>query len=216
MQKREIKKIPEPSVRRLIQIETVLRRELARGRTMISSMLLGKELGVEAHTIRKDINYIGGAGDAVSGYNLKRLADRISDALSLSVKTKACIVGLGRLGDALLNFPLFNANEVEIAAAFDVNINKLETLKSAAPLFPSYEMEEVIRQRQIEVAILTVPAEEADTTVDKLIKSGIKAILNYTGVVLPQNMDGVFIRNLDVNGELSFLKVLLNKKELIN
>lgn len=217
MRDRVAKKIPEPTIRRLIQIESAVRREMSRGRTMISSSNLGKELGVPAHTIRKDINYIGGAGEASAGYDLARLAEKIDRQFALSAKTKACIVGLGRLGSALLNFfSILRTNDVEIAAAFDVNINILETLKTEAPLYPSYEMEEVIRMKKIEVAILAIPSGEVEGAVDRLIVSGIKAILNYTGVALPERLNGVFIRNLDVNGELRFIKALLNKKEVIN
>jgi len=217
MKDEEIKKIPEPTVRRLIQIESVARREMARGITMISSSKLGKELGAPAHTIRKDINYIGGAGEASAGYDLARLAEKINRELALSTKTKICIVGLGRLGSALLNFfSTLHSEDVEIAAAFDANINTLETLKTEAPLFPSYEMAETIRMKKIEVAILALPPSETKEVVDKLIHSGIRAILNYTGVALPQELNGVIIRNLDVNGELRFIKALLNKKDIIN
>jgi redox-sensing transcriptional repressor len=205
--------IPEPAIRRLVQMANLLQRELAKGRDTISSSQIGKELGVEANTIRKDIKYLGGAGDAASGYNIARLTEKILKEFMLEKKIKACIVGLGRLGEALINYQLFKANNIEIVAAFDVNINKLETLITEVPLFPAYEMEEVIESKGIDVAILTVPIAEVDKTLQKLTKCGIKGILNYTGATLPhQTMEGIHIRNLDINCELNMLKVLLNKR----
>jgi redox-sensing transcriptional repressor len=206
--------IPDPAIRRLIQTASLLQCELERGKEIISSTQIGKYLGVEANTIRKDINYLGGAGDATLGYNIVRLSEKIKKHLMLETQIKACIVGLGRLGEALINYQLFKPNNVEIVAAFDENINKLETLKSNVPLYPAYEMNDIIKSRGIEVAILSVPLVQVDNTLDKLTKCGIKGILNYTGATLPhQTREGIHIRNLDIIGEMNMLKVLL-KKEL--
>lgn len=208
--------LPEPTLRRLLQIRTLLRHEQALGKVVISSTKIGQELGVEAHTIRKDINLLGGAGDAPTGYNIDRLLDKINQQLKLGSTVKACIIGVGRLGEALINYPQFHANGIHIAAAFDVNINKLETLKTDIPLYPAYDMEEVIRTNNIELAILAVPQEEVDHTIYKISKCGIKGILNYTGAILPaQIREGIFIRNLDINSELNILKAMIAHKNKI-
>jgi redox-sensing transcriptional repressor len=206
-------KIPEPTVRRLIQIASLLKQEIAKGKSVVSSSQIGKELGVEANTIRKDINMLGGAGDASSGYHAARLAGKIEEKLGLQLKLKACIIGLGRLGEALINYPFFHTNGIDIVAAFDVNINKLETLKTDISLHPAYEMEDVIKIKNIEVAILAVPLDEVEKSMAKLLGSGIKGILNYTGAILPHRTEeGIYIRNLDITGEMNMLKVLLNNR----
>jgi redox-sensing transcriptional repressor len=209
-----IRHIPEPAVRRLIQMAGLLQKELANGRETMSSSSIGKELGVEANTIRKDINYLGSVGDASGGYIITRLLEKIQVELMLATKIKACIIGLGRLGEAFINYGHFEDNNIAIAAGFDVNINKLETLKTNVPLFPEYEMEDVVPAMGIEVAILAVPLDEVCRTLDKLSKCGIKGVLNYTGAVLPQRTsDGIYIRNLDINCELNMLKVLLKRNQ---
>ena len=77
-------------------------------------------------------------------------------------------------------------------------------------LFPAYEMEDVIRSRQIVLAFLAVPVEAVDESVSILIRSGIKGILNYTGAVLPgKTEDGVVIRNMNIADEVKMLKTII-------
>ncbi len=205
--------IPEPTVRRLIQIAALISQERKNGVPVISSSQIGKTLGVEAHTIRKDINYLGGTGNTPGGYPIDQLLERINHQLGLLTSIKTCVVGLGRLGESLVNYTTFKEYNIDVVAAFDVNINKLETLKSDVPLFPAYEMEDVIHSKQIKIAILAVPADEANGIFEKLSRCQIKGILNYTGAILPgKTQAGIFVRNININHEINLLKVLVNQK----
>lgn len=204
------RKIPEPTKYRLIQIDSLLDRDLKRGEGFISSTALGKRLGVEAHTIRRDIHYLGGLGDTASGYSLSRLREKIRQALGLQAVFNACVVGLGKKGSAILHDRGLSESGVALRAGFDVNVNKLETLRVDIDLFPAYEMEDVIRSRQIVLAFLAVPVEAVDESVSILIRSGIKGILNYTGAVLPgKTEDGVVIRNMNIADEVKMLKTII-------
>lgn len=205
--------IPEPTVRRLILMAALLSQEKLKGVQVISSSQIGKTLGVEAHTIRKDINYLGGTGNKPGGYPIDQLLGKINHELGLHTSIKTCVIGLGRLGEALVNYNTFKEYNINIVAAFDVNINKLETLKSEVPLFPAYEMEDIILSKQIEIAILAVPADEANGIIEKLSRCKIKGILNYTGAILPGKTEtGIFVRNININHEINLLKVLVNQK----
>ena len=117
---------------------------------------------------------------------------------------KICIVGLGRLGSSLLNSCLFKGGEFELSAGFDTNINRIEFLDSPVPLYPAYKMEEVIKRFNIESALLCVPAESAQTTLEKLAAAGIKGIINFSPLLL-EAKEGVRVRNINVIDDLKAL-----------
>jgi redox-sensing transcriptional repressor len=170
--------------------------------------------GWASHTIRKDISYLGGdeTGAAVgssSGYAPEVLLPAIKRALGLDRRRKFCVVGLGRLGSAYLNSGTMEFGGFELAAGFDTNVNRTEILKSPVPLYPAYKMGEVIGRFGIEIALLCVPAENAQAAAEKLAASGIRGIVNFAPHVLsvpPQ----VAVRNVYVADELRALAIAIN------
>jgi redox-sensing transcriptional repressor len=125
----------------------------------------------------------------------------------LSKGKKACIVGLGRLGTAILNYGQLGPHGFDIVAGFDSNINKIETISTDIPLFPAHEIALVVKRKGIELAALTVPAQATEETVDKLIEGGIKGIVNFTPAVI-RPAKNVFVRNIDLVGEFRTLSAL--------
>ena len=101
-----------------------------------------------------------------------------------SEKHRCCIVGLGKLGEALLESSVFKGSDFELVAGFDTNFNKIEIMKSEIPLFATLDLERKIRSLKIEYAILAVPDEKAQFMADRLVSYGIKGIVNYTNIVL--------------------------------
>lgn len=97
---------------------------------------------------------------------------------------KCCIVGLGRLGAALLEESMFQRSPFRIVAGFDASVNRTEVLRSTFPLYPLSQLEAVITREGIEYALLAVPDTSAQSAADRLVKSGIKGIVNYTAAVL--------------------------------
>jgi redox-sensing transcriptional repressor len=120
-------------------------------------------------------------------------------------------VGLGRLGSAYLNLDAALLDEFELAAGFDVNVNRVEILKSPAPLYPAHKMGEVISRLGIEIALLCVPAEQAQAAAEKCAAAGIRGIVNFAPrvLVLPAGPGGgpVIVRNVFVADELRALAV---------
>jgi redox-sensing transcriptional repressor len=170
--------------------------------------------GWPSHTIRKDISFLGDGEHAVggsNGYDPAALIPAIKKALGLDRRRRFCVVGLGRLGSAYLNVQAFDfgppgAEEFELAAGFDTNVNRVEILKSPAPLYPAYKMGEVIRRFSIEVALLCVPPEEAQGAAKKLAAAGILGIVNFAPVVL-QLPPELAVRNVYVLDELRELAI---------
>jgi redox-sensing transcriptional repressor len=170
--------------------------------------------GWPSHTIRKDISFLGSGEHAVggsNGYNPSLLIPAIKKALGLDRRRRFCVVGLGRLGSAYLNVQAFEfgapgEEEFELAAGFDINVNRVEILKSPAPLYPAYKMEEVIRRFSIEIALLCVPPEAAQRTAEKLVAAGIRGIVNFAPVVLKLPPE-LAVRNVYVTDELRELAI---------
>jgi redox-sensing transcriptional repressor len=186
--------IPAAAKERLLHILRIL--ETSDGRAF-TSLELEALTGWPSHTIRKDNSYLALASDECggfgtsAGYSPEKLVPAITLALGLGRRRRFCVVGLGRLGSAFLNTDwsaggsgAFEGGEFELAAGFDINVNRVEILKSPAPLYPSYKMAEVISRLGIEIAILCVPEAVAQTAAEKLAAAGIRGIVNFAPAAL--------------------------------
>jgi redox-sensing transcriptional repressor len=138
------------------------------------------------------------------------LVPLIKKALGLDRRRKFCVVGLGRLGSAYLNFAPAELGEFELAAGFDTNVNRVEILRAASPLYPAYKMAEVISRFGIELALLCVPADAAQAAADKCAAAGVRGILNFAPVALRTPPD-VAVRNVYVADELRSLAIQIKE-----
>ena len=200
--------IPQPALARLCKIYNLMEELEEKGGTSISSQEIGKRLGVGSHNIRKDIGFLGEAGTSGSGYEIAKLKTNIEKKLGFINKRSACIIGLGSLGSVIMNyqdmpFPCFS-----IVAGFDSNINKLETLQTTIPLYPTYEIQSVIKRDNIELAIITEPDRNIEKITERLIEGGIKGIINFTPVILSSDQESVYIRNIDIMTEFRYVSAL--------
>ena len=181
---------------------------------VVSSRELAKAVGTTEYTVRKDISFLGVSGYTRKGYEIKALKRELGDKLDLNKKRKTCIVGLGRLGAALLDYEKFQEDGFELVAGFDCSINKLERIQTQIDVFSENDISEVVKQREIEVGIIAVPALWAQNIADKLIAAGIKGILNFSThkVIVPEN---VIYLNLDFTNALRFIaaKVMIRQKQ---
>jgi redox-sensing transcriptional repressor len=186
-------------------------------KSAVTSAQVEQLTGWPRDTIRKDISCLGMAtgkaagteGGSIggnAGYEPELLIPLIKKALGLDRRRKFCVVGLGRLGSAYLNFAPPELAEFELAAGFDTNVNRVEILKSPAPLYPVYKLAEVISRLGIEIALLCVPAEAAQTAAEKCAAAGIRGILNFAPVALALP-PGVAVRNVYVVDELRSLTI---------
>jgi redox-sensing transcriptional repressor len=195
------------------------------GKGHLTSARIEGLTGWPSPTVRKDISFLGihgsdgetEGGDGLSGkagsqggYSPAVLAPAIRKALSLDRRRKFCIVGLGRLGSAYLNMQpeagcRFTGG-FELAAGFDISVNRVEILRSPVPLYPAYKMGEVIGRFGIEIALLCVPPEAAQDAAEKLIALGIRGILNFAplALVLPPE---IAVRNVCLEDELCALAI---------
>ncbi|MBQ6780597.1 MAG: CoA-binding protein [Treponema sp.] len=177
------KQIPEPTRRRLVLLAQLLSQQTAE---KITSVAIEGLTGWSQSLIRRDISLLDCTGVS-NGYKVADLRNAICKALNIRVADEqkhCCIVGLGRLGAALLENTFFENSPFKIVAGFDASVNRTEVLRSTFPLYPSRELETVIAREHIEYAILAVPDANAQETAARLARCGIKGIVNYTGTVL--------------------------------
>jgi redox-sensing transcriptional repressor len=211
--KKGIEQIPGPTLSRLCKIYGLLEELGEKGEISISSKYIGKRLGVGPHNIRKDVGYIGEAGTSGSGYDARKLKVQIEEVLGLKKKRNACIIGLGTLGIVIINYQKTMFPNLRIAAGFDSNVNKLETIQISIPVYPTYEIPEVVKRDHIELAVITEPVLNIEKIPGRLIQGGVKGIINFTPINLDLEYEKVHLRNIDIVSEFRYLSALLNLSE---
>ena len=151
----------------------------------ITSVDISGQTGWKDSLIRHDLWLLGYNKGVSNGYQTVDLRDAINQALGLEAETKnCCIVGLGRLGAALLDEKLTQGSSFVIKAGFDSSLNRVEILRSSFPLYPANQMNWIIKQEGITLAVLTVEDKEAQTMTDRLVAAGVLGIVNMTRTVL--------------------------------
>lgn len=196
--------IPNATARRLPIYHRYLHYLHGAGKARISSSELSEAVKVDSATIRRDFSYFGALGKRGYGYDVEYLLDFFSETLNQDQLTNVALVGVGNLGQALLNYNFHLSNNVRISCAFDVKEDIVGTIVSGVPVYPMSEMVEQLRIQQINVAILTVPQQVAQDVSDDLLDSGIKGIMNFTPIRLSVSED-VRVQNVDLTNELQTL-----------
>lgn len=202
------KPIPEKTVQRLLLYYRYLNFLLQQGTKNISSKSLADLMEIRDSQVRKDLSYFGRLGKRGSGYDVLALRDKIADILGIAGESKVCIVGMGSLGSALASYKGFGALGFKIVAVFDNYRQKIGRKIRGHICQDIDQLDKIVPRAEIDIAILTVPAEAAHETAIKLEQSGIKAILNFTPVKLSLSRK-VKISNVDLAMELKTLSFFI-------
>lgn len=188
--------IPEVVVERLPVYIQKLNQLVREGRESVSSQEMAEQLGVTSAQFRKDLSIFGGFGKQGTGYNVINLLESLRSILNLNQVWEVVLVGVGHLGQALLSYQGFSQKGFEIVMAFDNNPKVIGKTFAGIEVLDVIGMRNHICPRGIPIAILTVPAANAQEMADQLIRCGVKAILNYAPVTL-KVPDGVRLANID-------------------
>ncbi len=208
-----VKEIPRATAKRLPIYHRYLRFLHNAGKSRISSTELSEAVKVDSATIRRDFSYFGALGKRGYGYDVEYLLQFFSKALNQDRLVTTALIGVGSLGNALLNYNFRKSNNVRIGAGFDVNPDLVGTVHAGIPIYSIDELEAQLAIQEIEVAILTVPQEFADEIMDRLIAAGIKGVLNFTPLRF-EAPESVRIQNVDLTNELQTLIYFINQDEL--
>ncbi|HEY4693976.1 MAG TPA: redox-sensing transcriptional repressor Rex [Bellilinea sp.] len=178
------KSIPDIVVGRLPRYLRALEYMLRNGIKTTSSQELGESIGISAAQIRKDLSQFGEFGKQGTGYSVRYLVDQLQAILHVNQSWDLVLVGVGDLGTALAAYQGFINRGFHIVLAFDNNPIKVGKKIGGLPIYSMEELEKRVSTSKAKIAMLTVPASAAQETADKLIKSGIRAILNYAPMQL--------------------------------
>ncbi len=199
--------IPRKSIYRLSIYQRCLQKLKDNRVDTVSSEALAKAAGVKSTQLRKDLAYFGQFGTRGLGYNVESLSSTIGDVLGHNRLQPVVLVGVGNLGSALLRYGGFRKEGFEITAAFD-QTPRPENRELSIPLLPMTAMPAFVRENQVKMAILTVPAAAAQEVANALIKAGVQAILNFSPTVLDVP-DDVVVNSVDLAVELENLSYFI-------
>ena len=178
------KRVPEATIRRLSRYSRCLEEMDEKGEKSVSSALLANRCGVKATQVRKDLTYFGEFGIRGVGYYVEDLLNSIKKILGLNKEWKMALIGTGNLGSALLSYKDFLKQNYKIVAAFDIDPPKVigrvsEKLGKTAEVFHINRIKEVVKDRKIEIGLITTPPSEAQGVANLLVEAGVKGILNF-------------------------------------
>lgn len=205
-------KISESTVRRLSLYLRFLQEARARGEETISSEALAERGGTTSAQVRKDLSFFGSFGKRGLGYSVSELLRAIEEILGLHRAWNVALVGAGKIGSALISYRNFQSRGFEIRAVFDADPAKVGTSWGRQTVLPDDAMERVLRDESINIVIVAVPADAAQAIVDRVVGSGVRAILNFAPVRL-RVPEAVALRNVDMVVEMEGLTFALNSRE---
>ena len=197
-------------VRRLPAYYRHLRELEAEGIGQISSQDLGERMQLTPSQIRQDINSFGGFGRQGFGYPVKELKDHIRKIMGLDRLHRMVIIGAGRIGMAIANYGSFAREGFPTVALFDVDEAKIQKSTEEMPVYPVRELESRLPELEVSMAVLAVPAEVAQETLDRLYALGIRAIWNFAPVDLNYPQDAV-VTNVHLSDSLHILSYRMNR-----
>jgi redox-sensing transcriptional repressor len=181
------------------------------GQLTVSSRALAERGGATPAQVRKDLSFFGSFGKRGIGYPTVELGARIRDILGLGQRYRVLLVGAGRIGAALANYPGFDARGFDVAAVYDVDPSKVGMTLDGLVVRSLDQLERDLGQESAHIAVIGTPADAAQAIADRLVKAGVRAILNFAPVALAVPSD-VTVTNVNMALELEALSFALSRK----
>ncbi len=203
--------IPEVVIERLPVYARALAALEFQGRDVVSSQDLGDQLGVTPAQIRKDLSYFGRFGKQGRGYNVRRLREELRQILGLDRTWDMILVGVGHLGQAILQYGGFSPQGFRVVEAFDATPEMVGKQIGGVAVRDVADLKAGLAGRNVDIGIVAVPAGHAQGVIDILVEAGVKAILNYAPIAahVPR---GVHVRQVDPVLELQSMTYYLKDK----
>ena len=213
-ERRRLPRISESTIRRLSKYYRTLKLLQETGIKTVSSESLAKHNGVTAAQVRKDLSCFGAFGRRGLGYNVADLKRNIAKIMGLERTWKVALVGVGNIGRALIDYDQFRTQGFQITVAFDTDPAKIGKIIHGVAVRDEANLERDVAAEKVEIAVIAVPASLAQTLVNRLVGSGVKAILNFApiNITVP---DGVFIRHENMAIEIEALSFALTNPRLV-
>jgi len=204
--------LPEKTIERLSQYRRTLLNCQANGQTHIFSHEIAALLNITAVQVRRDIMFLGYSSMQRKGYDIMDLVNVIGTLLDDNEVLNVAVVGMGHLGTAITAYFRGKRAKLDIVAAFDVDPAKIGQSIAGVKCYPKEELSEVFKNLNISIGIITVPPENASDVAEKLVKAGVKGILNFTTV--PLNVSPkVYLEEFDMVTSLEKVAYFVKKQK---
>jgi redox-sensing transcriptional repressor len=202
-----VKKVSESTVSRL-SLYLRLLEELDAGVCTLSSEELAARAGTSAAQVRKDLSFFGTFGKRGLGYGVTELITTLRSILGLERRWRVAVVGAGKIGAALMGYQDFKRQGFYIESVFDSDAAKVGQRWNGLVVRADAEMETALQSESIDIAIIAVPADAAQSVVDRVVSAGVKAILNFAPVKLRVPVS-IALKNVNMAVELEGLSYAL-------
>src|SRR5437016_13745845 len=175
----------------------------------VSSQELAEQFNLNSAQIRKDLGYFGEFGVRGTGYYIEDLRAHLTKILGLDKPHRVGIIGAGRLGTALANYNGLDKSNFTVVALFDNDKLKVgERTGGGIPIFDVHKITKVVREQEIDVAVIAVPARAAQRVLNQVMTAGVKAVLNFAPAPLKGRL-GVKVKTVDLTTSLESLSYFL-------
>jgi redox-sensing transcriptional repressor len=208
-----VKRIADSTVRRLSAYLRFLEDVEGSGQTTISSDDLAKRGGTTSAQVRKDLSFFGSFGKRGLGYSVPELKTRLRSILGLGREWRVIIIGAGKIGAALAHYRGFRQRGFVIAAAYDSNPDKVGRKLEGVPVRDSRDLERDIARETPDIVVLAVPGDQAQTVLDRVVKAGVRAVLNFAPAQLQAPAD-ITVKTVNMAMELEGLTFALTNREV--
>jgi len=207
-----VKRIADSTVRRLSVYLRFLEDSVQRGVRTISSEELARRGGTTSAQVRKDLSFFGSFGKRGLGYPAPELTASLRDILGLDRTWRVIIIGAGKIGTALAQYHGFRQRGFEVVAVYDTDARKIGGKWAGLLVRDIRHLQGDVAAEHPDIAVLTVPAEQAQAVAEQLVDAGIRAILNFAPVQLQLPAD-VTVRHVNMAMELEGLSYALTNRE---
>jgi redox-sensing transcriptional repressor len=174
---------------RLSRYLQVLTQARKMGKERISSQEIAEYTNINATQIRRDLSTFGKFGKRGVGYSVDGLLGEIRRILRTQGQHNIALVGAGRLGEAIASSPIFAEHGINIAAVFDKDPDKIGRRVGNVEVSEYGGLADAVRDKNIVVGVLAVPAESAQSAADDLVDAGVRIIFNYSEALLDTPSD---------------------------
>jgi redox-sensing transcriptional repressor len=194
----------DSSIRRLSLYLRQLERLVEDGTDRVSSRRLAEDLHIGDHLVRKDLASFGQFGRPGIGYDVRKLIHSLKDILGTNRTWRVVLIGAGALGTALLRYQEFRQKGFHIVAAFDVDSQRVGQSIGEVPVHHADRLAAVVREQRVKLAILAVPANQAQAAAEQAQQAGVRGILNLAPATLELPGD-LAVNRMDLTAHLEQL-----------
>ena len=206
------RKISESAVRRLSLYLRILEDLERKGRNTVSSEEMSGRSATTAAQVRKDLSLFGSFGKRGLGYAVTELAERLKKILGLDRRWRVALVGVGRIGSALVEYGGFAERGYDVVAIFDSDASKVGGKWGGLCVRDISEFEAVSNDESVEMVILAIPVEAVPSVMEHVEKAGVRGILNFAPTKLKVPL-GVAVKDVNMVMELEALSFVLSQED---